>query len=387
MALSSNIWKLYIYRALSALEFMLPIFVIFLLDNNLSLTQILILQAAYAVALLVLEIPTGAFADRYGRKKSIIISSIIVFAACIIYASGRSFTGFFMAEILWAVGASFWSGADTAFLYDTLKDMKRENEFKKICGTLNSIESIFFGVGGLIGGFLVIYGLRFPFYMTLIPLGIAMIIPFTLKEPQLFQKVKYRYWTHIKDAIKHTAKHTRLRFIIAYSAILAVTTEVVFFLYQPYLQSINIPLTLFGIIFAVFSAIFALGSKLAHRIEPRLGEKTTLLGIMLVSAAAIFMISRTAAFYVIIFFMVFEFTCGLARPVLLSYLHHHIESYRRATIISLNNMSRSLSIAIIAPLFGAIADYWSLQTAFMIIAIMLAVYFAILAAVFLIFRK
>ncbi len=385
--LSSNIWKLYVYRVIGSMQFVLPVFALFLLDNNLSLTQVMILQAWYAIALLAFEIPTGAFADRHGRKTSIIISAVMIFIACFVYASGRLFLVFLAAETLWAIAASFWSGADTAFLFDTLKALKREDEFKKIYGTFYAIESISYGIAGIIGGFLVVYGLRFPFYMTLIPLGIAMIIPFTLKEPQLFRKVKYKYWAHIKEAVKYTARNPRLRFIILYAAIFAVVGEVLYFLWQPYLKSAGVPITLFGIIFAIFTAVNALGSKLAHKIEPRLGEKATLLMAVLIPAIALILMGWIIAVYSLLFLLAFEFAEGILRPVLTSYVQHHIESYRRATILSLKNMSRSLAVATIAPLVGAIADYWTIQAAFLISGITLLVYFAILAAVFIIFRK
>jgi MFS family permease len=385
--LSSNIWKLYVYRAFASMEFFLPVFVIFLLDNSLSITQIMILQSWYYITILALEIPTGAFADRHGRKNAIMISAIIIFIACFVYASGHSFIGFFAAETLWAVGFSFWSGADTAFLYDTLKGLGRENEFKKAYGTYNSISLVFYGIASVIGGFLVVYGLRFPFYLSLIPFGIAIIFPLTLKEPQLFRKVKIKYWNHIKEAVKYTAKHSWLRFIIFYAAIIAIMEESAFFLYQPYFRQIGVPLTSFGIIFTAILLALALGSKLAHRIEPKLGEKTTMLGALLVCAAALLIISRAASFYVIAPVLVLQFTIGLLNPVLLSYMQHHIESYRRATILSLKNMSQSLSIAVLMPVFGAIADYWSIQSAYMISGIMIAAYFVVLAVVFLVFRR
>jgi sugar phosphate permease len=96
---------------------------------------------------------------------------------------------------------------------------------------------------------------------------------------------------------------------------------------------------------------------------------------------------RFLAVYSLLFLLAFEFAEGILRPVLTSYVQHHIESYRRATILSVKNMSRALSIAIIAPLIGAIADYWSIQTAFIVTGIILAAYAVILAVVFLIFRK
>jgi len=365
----------------------MPIFVLFLLDNNLSITQVMILEAWFAAIVLFFEIPTGSFADKHGRKLSIVLAALGVLIACFIYASSSSFAGFFIAETIWGIGISLWSGADTALLYDTLKNLKREKEFKKIYGTYNSIYALALGAGAIIGGFFAVYGLRFPVYMSLIPFGIAVLVALSLKEPAMFRKVRLKYWNHIKEAVNYTARHPRLRFLIIYAATFATMTEIAYYFYQPYFKLIGIPITSFGILFAIIMAVVALGSKFSHKIEPKLGEKTIMMVALLVCAVSLFFVSRTLAFYSVIFIMFFEFTDGVTKPVLVDYMQKHIESYRRATIMSLKNMSHEVSIAALLPLFGVIADFWSIQAAFLTSGIIFAVYFVILAAAFLIFRR
>lgn len=387
MELSSNIWKLYLYKAVASMEFSMPIFFIFLLDNKLSLTQIALLQAWFSAAVMILNLPAGAFADKYGRKNSIILSSVIVFIACVTYASSYSFAGFFAAETLWAVGISFMSGPDTALLYDTLKNLKREHEFKRRYGTFNAVYLVFLGIAAIAGGFLAKHSLRFPFWMALIPYGIAIIIPFTFMEPKLFKPVELKYWTHIKEAVKYTARHPRLRFLIIYSAVIVTISEITYWFYQPYYQQIGIPIASFGILSAVIMAATAFGSKIAHNIESRFGEKITLLATPLIFAASLILMGTFAKVYSIAFIMAYVFAAGLIMPVVIDYMQRHIESYRRATIMSFQNMSQSLSIAVIGPFVGVIADAWSIQAAFMISGIALAIYFVILAAVFLVFNR
>ena len=47
----------------------MPIIVIFFKENGLSLTQIMILQSVYSLTVALTEIPSGYFADFFGRKK------------------------------------------------------------------------------------------------------------------------------------------------------------------------------------------------------------------------------------------------------------------------------------------------------------------------------
>src|SRR3989344_7269292 len=152
--LDGNIRKFYIYRFFQAMFLVAPIFVLFLTENGLSITQVMFLQAYFYVILLLLEVPSGAFADKYGRKTSIILSSLFVFFGHLTYALGYSFAVFMIAETIYGIAVSLWSGTDSAFLYDTLKNLKREKEFKKVFGNYYAINFIFLGLGGILGGYL-----------------------------------------------------------------------------------------------------------------------------------------------------------------------------------------------------------------------------------------
>ena len=72
---SSNIWKFYAYKILVSLQISVPIYVLFLLDNNLTMTQVMILQTINTILVLLFELPSGIFADYIGRKTSLITAS------------------------------------------------------------------------------------------------------------------------------------------------------------------------------------------------------------------------------------------------------------------------------------------------------------------------
>ena len=121
--LQSNIKKFYLFQLVSGMMFFLPIVVLFWQDNGLSLTQIMILQSMFSIVVVLLEVPTGYLADIFGRKTSIIGGSFFSAFGIIAYSLSHSFYQFLIAEILWAISMSLLSGADSAFIYDTLKDL------------------------------------------------------------------------------------------------------------------------------------------------------------------------------------------------------------------------------------------------------------------------
>ena len=80
----------------------------------------------------MLEIPTGVIADRFGRKTSMILGSLVLSIAALIYGSIPHFYNFLFSEFLFAVGITLISGADKAILYDSLKENNQEHLSIKI---------------------------------------------------------------------------------------------------------------------------------------------------------------------------------------------------------------------------------------------------------------
>jgi MFS family permease len=103
-------------------------------ENGLSLTQVMLLQSIFAILTVILEIPSGYFADIYGRKRTLIIAGIMGVMAMTTYSLGYNFLHFLIAEIFFAINVSFTSGTTSAFIYDTLQNLGKEKEYKKIWG-------------------------------------------------------------------------------------------------------------------------------------------------------------------------------------------------------------------------------------------------------------
>ena len=111
MNLKHNIIKLYLLKAVKWFMIVMPIIVLFFESKGLSLTQIMILQGTYSLFVALFEIPSGFFADIYGRKNSLVIGSIFLFLGYLIFSFFSGFNEFLFAEILLGIGGSLISGA------------------------------------------------------------------------------------------------------------------------------------------------------------------------------------------------------------------------------------------------------------------------------------
>ena len=114
--LEQNIWKFYLYRLFSSLAFVGPIFVLFLQDNGLSVTEIMVLQSIYSAVIMLFVIPSGIIADYIGRKKILIVNAVFVSLGWAIFALSSDFFGFLIAEITVALASAMWMASGSAFL-------------------------------------------------------------------------------------------------------------------------------------------------------------------------------------------------------------------------------------------------------------------------------
>ena len=385
--LEANIWKFYLYRVFSSLIFTIPIFVLFYLDNGLSMTQIMILQSVYSAVIMVSVVPAGIVADYIGRKKVLIANALFFMLGWAFFALGHNFVHFLIAEATVAISAGLWMASGSAFFYDTLRELGREGSYRRLFGNVVGINNIVWGLSALAGGFIAMYGLRLSFWATVIVSLIAMIITFSFTDTERFKHGDKHYLTHLKEASKFAATHPRIRMLIIYSAIMLAVWFSGFILYQPYLQSIKIPLVYFGLIYLAINTLAAVGSKAADKIEAILGEKKILIILLLVFAACYLGMSKQLYILGAVFPIVLAFAAGIFEPVMSDYINKHIESHHRATVLSLQTLLVEFMSAISAPFFGWIVDFWSLEKAFMAAVIILIINLFILIGAFTIIRR
>ena len=94
-----------------------PIWVVFLQRKGLSLTQIGILESIAWILTAALEVPTGLIADRWGRKASIAIGTLLYSVAMFLILTPALTPSFILGYVLWNSSMAFVSGADSALLY------------------------------------------------------------------------------------------------------------------------------------------------------------------------------------------------------------------------------------------------------------------------------
>ena len=377
-----NLWKIYIYRFLSEFYLIVPILIPYYESNHLNSTQIFTIQASYALSVLILEIPSGYLADVIGRKKTLILGAFFLPVGIAVYAFTGSFYTFILAEFIVAVGNSMRSGCDSAFIYDTLIQLKEESEYKKFEGRSMFYTRLGTGLSSVGGGLFALLSLHLPFYINIgtslfmLPLAISLI------EPKRKKLEASNPLTDILRICRFCLSHGQLRRLMLFAALVMSTNIIGVWAYFLYYRSLGISIGYFGIIFAAFQLSSAFGSRNAHSLEKSIGKKPSYLILMLI-APTFLLLGLFQTILLIPLILLNAFLWGTAMPMILNDLNRLIKSEVRATIISVAHMVGSLSYVVLAPLFGKVVDTTSLSNAFLILGAYFIIYGSISLALIL----
>jgi len=363
--IESNIWKLYVIKALRWFMLVMPIIVLFFQENGLSMKEVLLLQSIFSIVIILFEIPSGYFSDVIGRKTTIILGCILGFFGFSIYSFSYGFWGFLIAELTLGLGSSFLSGTDSAIIYDSLIQSKKEKDYKKIEGRMLSVGNFSEAIASFLGGFVALISLRTPFYIEMVLMFFTIPLAFTLIEPK---RQKYENEEgpikEIIKIVKYSIHHNgEIKWLIFYSGFIGASTLTMVWFIQPYFQFVGLPLAYFGIAWGILNLSVGIFSLYAHKIELSVGRKKSLISLIFISFIGYMLLGIFNSLWAIGFIILFYFVRGISGPILKDYVNKLISSNMRATVLSVKNLFGRLVFSIIGPFIGWLTDVYSLQLA------------------------
>ena len=367
-----NITRFYVYRLGADLALWSPIWVVYLQqERGLSLTQITAMDAPFWLVAVLAEIPTGTVADRWGRKVSLLLGAASFTVALLLFGLATNYPLLLAAYLAWPLSVALQSGADHAFLYDSLAMLGREREFPKILGRTQALHMVGFLLGGLIGAPLAAAtSLAFPILASAAISLVAVLAALTFREPR-HKDVRPHpaYFAIMREAARYTLHHPSLRWMMAVRAVLMGAALIAVIFTQPYLSSFDVPVKRFGLFTTPLLLLSIAGALLAHRLARRLGERPVLYMLAAGFACALLVLGVLPSITAFAMFGVLSFCNAVTSPVTSNYLNRHAPQHMRATLMSLGQMAFSVVLLTSEPLLGVVADRTSMQTMFLITGI------------------
>jgi len=330
---------------------------------GLSLTEILLLQAIFSVATLVMEYPSGYLSDRLGYRFTLHLACLLGIAGWTVYTFAGSFAGVLLAEILLGVSYAFISGADTALLYETLRQSNREEEYARHDGRMTAWAQSGEAAGALFAGVLYAWAPLLPFIIQIGVWVAALLVCRGLKEPPGEEAPQHS--SHLGEAwrIARMALLDRpeIRWSLILTALLGLATFYPVWLIQPYMQAQSVPLAWFGPIWAVANLTVSAGSLLSHRLLYHTGPRGMVLLCLLLVCASYLGLGLSHAIWGFAFYFLMTLMRGIQGPFFRHCIQKQSRRYERASILSLKSLLFRLGFVVTGPGVGLFADHFGLH--------------------------
>jgi MFS family permease len=343
----------------------MPIFVFYMKSRGLGFDEIMLLSALFSLVVILVEVPTGAFADRIGRRKSMMAGALALTASGIVAYFAHSFFLFAVAEVLAAVSMSLCSGADSAYLYDLLKANGRSHEYPRREGTASALHIL--GSAGAVaaGGLLGEVDLALPYIATAAVGLMAFGIAFMMRDdgniapvasegsaPSLGNEMR-SYMQHMREALASLVSSKRLLWAIAYSAVVFVLLKATVYLYQPFLNARGFGIAETGFVFSGLYLVAAFTAFKTHVLRNWLGERTLVWGLLGVLAISFVLLNQISAQWVLAVLALQAVATGLYSPLVKPLLNREISnSKRRATMLSMESIVKRIAMGAFSPVAG-----------------------------------
>lgn len=370
-----NIRLLFAYWFLRDFQLWIPVWIVFLtIEQGFSLTQVTTAEGLFLIGVLLLEVPTGAVADRWGRSKSMALGAFVLGLAVLIFAFTQSFAILLVSFLLWSVASALMSGADMALLFDTLKASGREGQYEKLAGRGMAFTWSGVVLATLMGGpFAALFDTRATIFLgaaTCLATGAVALAIWEPPRERTEGESSPPYFRSIGAAFAEAWHVVDVRILIVLAGTAFAALESVHYLIQPYLVDRDVEV---GVLFSLLQVPILLaglvGSLLAGRISNTSGTRALFFGPL--AGAACFAALAGApglAAYAALPLLIGISSC--VEPIATGYINRRIGSERRATVLSIASMFRSLVLAALAPGLGYATDQWGLREAFTIGGIM-----------------
>ena len=366
-----NVRLLVAYTACQFLLFPIPIITLFWKDQiGMSLADIMVLQAIFGLAVVLCEFPSGYLADRVGYRRSILVGTTLLLAGWLLYTRAATFWIVALAETILGAGSAFVSGADRAILWVSLEREGHAAQYTRWDGRIRAVSQSAEALSAAAGGWLYAAAPRLPFWLQVPSAALAWLAAAMLREaPPLSvsggSSHAQRAWHIIGFTLWH---HRRLRAAMALSVALGLSTFVVIWLIQSYMQARGIHTAWFGPLWAVAHVWLAAVSLSSARVATALGVKQSLLLCCLLVPVGYAGLSLVQAAWSIVFYLCFMTIRGLQGPILATVMQHDAPPEDRASVLSIATLMFRLSFVIAGPPIGVLVDRAGMETAFGLLA-------------------
>lgn len=371
--LRRNIKVIYALAFFHTFMLIVPVLVPFFQSKGLTLAEVFYLQAVYAAAIVLLEAPSGYFADVMGRRLALIIGSAAHGLGYLWLNFADDFFGLIVFELILGFAMSMLSGADLALLYDSEKALaETDQEHAPGVAHLGFTKSVAEGSGALLGGVLAMWSFDLMVLAQSLTAWVCLALSVLIIEPPLendnadngVPNTSKRNVVSFKEIWQHVFKGDPvLRLVFIALPMYNLVSINVTWLVQPYWDNMGLSLALFGALWCAQSITVAIATQCGFALEKKKGAVFALVVIGILPMAGIFGMAWIGGWTGLLLGFVLFFCRGLYQVILVNALNRRLPGKFRATVNSLNSLLFRFGFIVTGPALGFVADQYGLSAA------------------------
>jgi len=386
---SKNINRFIAFRVFFNARFYYPVFAILFLDFGLSMSQFALLNAVWAVVIVVAEVPFGALADRIGRKPLVVGGALLMvleMGVILLAPTGNpsiAFWFFLVNRVLSGCAEALASGADEALAYDSLVAEQSEAQWPEVLKRMMMWQSAAFFFAMLLGGavfdetflnpILEILGMdggltrtdtvRFPVFLTFLTGCLALLMASFMREPEgasLSDQKDHELssWHQVMEVLRWLTGHRVVSSLIIIGLLFDSSVRMMVTLGSEYFRLIEYPEALFGVLGAVTASVGWISGWAGKRLNESFSRKSNFLILGMIGLIGLCGAALAIPYWSYAFWIVIMVGFGLLNFFMSSYLNTETPSKIRATVLSFKSLSFNLA-------YGGVGLLYALYTQFL----------------------
>ena len=350
---------------------------LFLLSRSISIQEIAVLVAIWSGTTVLLEVPTGALADRWRRKYTLVLSGLFYSLCYVTWIFSFSFWLFALGFLFRTLGGTFESGTLQAYTYDFLKKHGKEDEFEKIWGRCITLRVIGTAIAVAAGSYLseISYTLVLVF-SALSPL-VVTFVAFLLPEVKSTHNQTHRnYFSYIRGGLKQAFSNRIILKIMLYSSIVWATLGLLEEYDQVLIsERLGFSNTFIGIWASATICISSVGSFFAHRLK-NLGWRVLMI-IGATTGIGLVIIGFVRNPVILACLLVNCISLLLASVTIEGIIQREIKTEERATITSVNGVVSEVGTVVFSLIVGFLANRFGIHIGYGVLGGLILVYISI----------
>lgn len=369
------------FRVLFHARFYYPVLGVLFLDLGLTLEQYALLNVVWAVTIIGAEVPSGALADWWGRKRMLVLASMLMVLEMALFAfapTGSPVLLFWLLvlnRVLSGLAEAVASGADEALAFDSLPEGERGTRWPRVLESLMRWKSAAFIAAMLVGaaafdrnflqGIFTSFGwalefpatTRWPVYLTLVTACGAVPVTLLMREPpRAAGPHAENPWHTIVAGARHVFTVRRVLLLLATGLLCDSFVRLFLTLGSNYYRLIELPEVLNGVLGAALAALGFVVAPVARRLVHRcgvVGNFSLVGGLVLVGLLGLTMVLPRWGVWVLL-------PLGLAMGGLQFFLAHYLNQWTdsavRATVLSFRGFAFNLGYGALGLFFAALCS-------------------------------